>query len=84
MQLKHVDLNKLRGLGDKGIGLYKEFLGTILDRDGLVEEGEAQQARASEELRAMRSEARAQAEEAKARTLEEEQRAAQRDRETTV
>ncbi len=78
MQLKYVDLNKLRGLGDKSIGLYKEFLGTVLDRDSLVEEGEAQQARGSEQLKALRAEARAEQAERRAEANEDRQRAAQR------
>ena len=84
MQFGRVDLNKLRGLGDKFVGLGKELTGTLLGNQRLEEEGEAQQARASEELRAMRSEARAQAEEAKAESLDEKQQAAQRDKETTA
>ncbi|MDP9070993.1 MAG: hypothetical protein M3N68_06870 [Actinomycetota bacterium] len=84
MQLGKVDLNKLRGLGDKFVGLGKELVGTLVGNERLEQEGESQQARASEELRAMRSEARAQAEEAKAEGLDEKQRAAQRDKETTA
>ncbi len=82
-QFGKVDLNKLRGLGDKFLGLGKELAGTLIGNQRLEEEGEAQQARASEELRAMRAEARAQAEEVKAETLDARQRAAQRDKETT-
>jgi len=84
VQFGKVDLNKLRGLSDKFLGLGKELVGTVIGNERLEQEGEAQQARASEELRAMRSEAKAQAEEAKAQTLDAEQRAAQRDQETTL
>ncbi len=84
MQFGNVDLNKLRGLSDKFLGFGKELLGTLIGNERLEQEGESQQARASEELRAMRREAKAQAEEAKAEVLDEEQRAAQRDKETTV
>ncbi len=84
MQFGNVDLNKLRGLSDKFLGLGKELLGTLIGNERLEQEGESQQARASEELRAMRREAKAQAEEAKAEALDEEQRAAQRDKETTA
>lgn len=66
MQFGKVDVKKLRGLGDKFVGLGKELVGTLLGNERLEQEGESQQARASEELRAMRREAGAQAQEAKA------------------
>lgn len=77
MQLRNVDLNKLRGLGDKFIGLNKEFLGTLFGNENLAREGEAQQERATEELRAMRKEIEAEGKEAKAELLERRQKAAQ-------
>jgi uncharacterized protein YjbJ (UPF0337 family) len=78
MQLGQVDLNKLRGLGDKALGLAKEIVGTIANNDRLVEEGDAQQSRAAEELRAMRKELEAQRNEVKADALEQKQKVAQR------
>lgn len=78
MQLGKVDLNKLRGIGDKFLGLQKEFVGTIIGNDRLQQEGEAQQERASEELKALRQEAKAEAKEAKAEAFEQKQKAAQR------
>ena len=78
MQLGKLDLNKLRGLGDKFIGLNKELVGTIVGNDKLQQEGEAQQERASEELKALRQEAKAQAHEARADALEQKQKSAQR------
>ena len=84
MQFGKVDVNKLRGLGDKFVGLGKELVGTLIGNERLEQEGESQQARASEELRAMRSEAKAQAEEARAEFLDQEERAAQRDKEPTA
>ena len=73
-----IDLTKLRGLGDKVIGLQKEILGTLIGNDKLQQEGEAQQERASEQLKALRLEAKAEAKEAKADALEQKQKAAQR------
>jgi len=73
-----VDINKLRGLGDKTLGLGKEILGTVIGNDGLAKEGEAQQERATEELRALRKEIEAQAKEAKAEVLEQRQKTAER------
>jgi uncharacterized protein YjbJ (UPF0337 family) len=78
MQIRHLDLNKTRGLTDKAIGLYKESLGTILGNERLTKAGEAQQERATEELRALRSEVKAEAKEAKAELFEQEQKAAER------
>jgi F0F1-type ATP synthase membrane subunit b/b' len=81
VQIGKVDLNKLRGIGDKFIGLNKEFVGTLLSNDRLQQEGEAQQARATEELKGLRAEAKAEAKDAKAEALETKQKAAQRAKE---
>lgn len=78
MQIGSVDLNKLRGIGDKAIGLWKELVGTVIGNDRLQREGEAQQERASEKLKALRKEMEAQAKEAKADVLEQRQKSAQR------
>jgi len=82
MQIGTVDLNKLRGLADKGTGLGKELIGTIVGSDRLQREGEAQQERAAEELKALRSEVKAQGHDAKAKAMEERQRLAQRAKES--
>jgi hypothetical protein len=81
MQIGQVDVNKLRGLGDKALGLAKEVAGSVVNNDRWAREGEAQQERATEELRAMRKEAEAQTKEAKADALETKQKAAQRAKE---
>jgi hypothetical protein len=78
MQIGRIDVNKLRGVADKGVGFGKEFVGTLLGNERLQEAGEAQQERATEELRALRKEVEAQKHEAKAETLEQRQKAAQR------
>jgi uncharacterized protein YjbJ (UPF0337 family) len=77
VQIGTLDLNKLRGVGDKSVGLAKELVGTLLGNEAMQEAGEAQQARATEELKALRAEAKAQAKDAKAATLEQKQKAAQ-------
>jgi len=82
VQIGNVDLNKLRGIGDKFVGLNKELFGTIVGNDRLVQDGEAQQERATQELKALRKEAEAQAKEAKAEALEQRQKAAQRAKES--
>ena len=81
MQIGRLDLNKLRGIGDKFIGLNKELVGTVIGNERLQQEGEAQQERAAEELKGLRKEAEAQAKEAKAEALEQRQKAAQRAKE---
>jgi uncharacterized protein YjbJ (UPF0337 family) len=78
MQLGTIDLQKLRGVGEKMFGLTKEFVGVVTNNDRLQEEGDAQQDRASERLRALRKEAEAEMKDAKASALEREERAAQR------
>lgn len=78
MQIGTIDLNKLRGVTDKAIGLGKETLGTLLGNERLEEAGEAQQDRAREQLKALRKELKAQKLEAEADTHETRQKAAQR------
>lgn len=78
MKLGSVDTNKLTGLVDKVAGLGKEIAGAVLDNDRLAEAGEAQQAKGTEKLKAMKQETKAEAKEAKAETFEKEQKAAQR------
>jgi uncharacterized protein YjbJ (UPF0337 family) len=78
MQMGTIDLQKLRGVGEKVFGLTKEFVGVITNNDRLQQEGDAQQDRASEKLRALRKEAEAAAKDAKAELHERRERAAQR------
>jgi uncharacterized protein YjbJ (UPF0337 family) len=78
VQIGTVDLNKLRGVADKAIGLGKELLGVLLGNDRLQDEGEAQQERANAELKALREELKAEEKDAKAAANEKRQQAAQR------
>jgi uncharacterized protein YjbJ (UPF0337 family) len=78
VQIGTIDLNKLRGVGDKAVGLAKEVLGVLLGNERLQDEGEAQQERASAELKALREELKAQKEDTKAGAMEKRERAAQR------
>jgi len=78
MQVGRVDLNKLRGVSDKALGLAKEFFGVLIGNDRLQQEGEAQQERASEELKALRKELEAQKHESAAELNEKREKAAQR------
>jgi uncharacterized protein YjbJ (UPF0337 family) len=76
VRLGSIDVNKLRGLGNKAAGLSKELVGTLIGNDQMQEAGEAQQEAATEELRALRAEVRAEQKDAKAEVLEQRQRAA--------
>lgn len=78
MQVGRVDINKLRGVADKGFGLGKELIGVLTGNERWQEEGEAQQERAAEELKALRKELEAQRKEAVAEMHEQRQKAAQR------
>lgn len=82
MQLLNIDLKQLRGLSNKALGLNKELLGSVLGNERLAEEGEAQQERATHELKALRADVKAEAERAKASTQEGRQRAAQKVKES--
>ena len=83
MNLGNLDVTQLRGISDKGIGLVKELAGTVLGRESLQREGEAQQDRASEEMKALRKQAEAKAKEAEADSYEQGQKAAQRTKEAS-
>jgi len=78
-----IDMTQLRGVSDKGVGLVKELIGTVVGNESLQREGEAQQDRASEELKALRKQAEAEAKTEKADTLEQTQKAAQRAKEAS-
>ena len=78
MRVGNLELDHLRGLGDKFVGLGKEVTGTVIGNDRLQEAGEAQQARGSESLKALRKQAKAHAKETKAETFEQQQKVAQR------
>ena len=76
MRVGNVELDHIRGLGDKFVGLAKEVGGTVIGNDSLQQSGEAQQARGTESLKALRKPAKAK--DAKAETYEQQEKAAQR------
>ena len=78
MKIGSIDLNNLRGLTDKFVGVGKEVLGTVIGNERLQDEGQAQQDKATENLKAFREQAKAEKHEAKAEALEQKQKAAQR------
>ncbi len=77
MQLGTIDTNKLRGLSDKGVGLGKEFVGTLVGNKKLAQEGQAQQERAAAELHALSEEIKAESHDVEAKAHEARERAAQ-------
>ena len=79
-----LDLRHVRGFADKSFGLGKEVFGTVTGNRRLEEEGEAQQARGTESLKALRKQAEAETHRARAEAEEERQQTAQRAKETTT
>lgn len=83
MKLAHLDLKNVRGLADKAFGLGKEVFGTAVGNTNLSKEGEAQQARGTESLKALRAQGEAQSHAAKAEALETKQKAARQAKQAT-
>lgn len=77
MRIPRVDAKDATGLFDKVIGLGKEITGEVFDRESLIEAGEAQQAKGTEKLKAIRQQAKADAHKSKAKTYESKERTAQ-------
>ncbi len=77
MNIPRISPRNATGLFDKVIGLGREILGNLLDKDGMIEAGEAQQDKGTEKLKALRAEAKADAHAAKAKAYEGKQRTAQ-------
>lgn len=67
----------LPNLGEKAVGLTKEFWGTVLDREDLREAGQAQQKKAEERIEQFRRELKADAKRAQAAADEQRQKAFQ-------
>ena len=77
MRIPRVDPKDATGLLDKVIGLGKEITGEVFDRSSLIEAGEAQQAKGTEKLKAIRQQAKADLHKSKAKAYESKERAAQ-------
>ncbi len=82
MRLQRIDSDNLRGFADKFFGLGKELVGSVFDNDALRQEGEAQQKKGSERLRALQDQLEAESKEAKADAFEQQQKAAQKMKES--
>lgn len=77
VQIPNVSPKNALGFVDKFVGLGKELFGELLNRDNLVQAGEAQQTKGTEKLKALRAQAEASQHDAKAKASESRQRAAQ-------
>jgi|SRR5581483_1204704 len=69
MQLGATDIKNLTGLFDKFVGLWKEVVGEVIGNERLQREGEAQQEKATESLKALRDQAKADAQRTKAKVI---------------
>ena len=81
MKIGTLDTNKLRGLGDKVVGLTKEVVGTVVGNDRLARAGEEQQSKGTETLKALRKEVEAARKRREADAHEARQKTAQRAKE---
>ena len=78
MRIPRIDPKDATGLFDKVVGLGKEVVGEVFDKQRLIEAGEAQQAKGTERLKAVREQTKADAHQAKARTYEQREKSAQK------
>ena len=78
MRIPRIDPKDATGLFDKVIGLGKEVVGEVLDEQRLIDAGEAQQAKGTEKLKAVREQAKAEGHKAKAKSYEQREQAAQK------
>ena len=77
MRIPRIDPKDATGLFDKVVGLGKEITGEVFDRQSMIEAGEAQQAKGTEKLKAIREQAKADGHKAKAKSYESKQRTAE-------
>jgi uncharacterized protein YjbJ (UPF0337 family) len=77
MRIPRIDPKDATGLFDKVVGLGKEITGEVFDQRNLIEAGEAQQAKGTEKLKAVREQAKADGHKAKAKSYESKQRTAE-------
>jgi uncharacterized protein YjbJ (UPF0337 family) len=78
MRIPRIDPKDATGLIDKVVGLGKEVVGEVFDEQRLIEAGEAQQAKGTEKLKAIREQAKADGHKAKAKAFDERERGAQK------
>jgi uncharacterized protein YjbJ (UPF0337 family) len=81
VQIPRIDPKNAQGLVDKIVGLGKEIVGTVTNRDQLRKAGQVQQDKGTERLKAIQAEARADTHEAKAAAAGRAQKSAQKTKE---
>lgn len=77
MRIGTIDLDQLKGVNEKVVGLGKEMVGVLVGNDRLQQEGSVQQEKASQSLKALRKQVEAEKSELKAEALERKQHAVQ-------
>lgn len=70
MRVPHISPGNTVGFVDKVVGLLREVLGDLFDREGLKESGRLQQEKGSARLDALQAEVKAEASNAKVKTLD--------------
>lgn len=82
MQIPRIDPKNALGLADKIVGLGKEIVGTLANRDRLTKAGQIQQEKATERIKAMKAELEAEAHKGKAAAAGRAQKSAQNAKES--
>lgn len=81
MQIPRIDPKNVMGLADKVVGLGKEIVGTVANRDRLSQAGQVQQEKGTERLKAIRAQAEAEGHKTKAKAAGQAQQRAQQTKE---
>ena len=81
MQIPRIDPKNAAGLVDKVVGLGKEIVGTVTNRDNLTKAGQVQQEKGAERLKAVKAELEAESHQAKAASAQSAQKSAQKTKE---
>jgi microcystin-dependent protein len=81
MQIPRIDPKNAAGLVDKVVGLGKEIIGTVTNRDNLTKAGQVQQDKGTERLKAVKAQMEAESHKAKAAGAESAQKSAQKTKE---
>jgi uncharacterized protein YjbJ (UPF0337 family) len=81
VQIPRIDPKNAAGLADKVVGLGKEILGTVTNRERLTRAGQVQQDKGTERLKAVKAEMKAETHEARAAASGQAQKSAQKTKE---
>jgi len=81
MQIPRIDPKNAYGLVDKVVGLGKEIVGTLTNRDRLSQAGQVQQDKGTERIKAVKAQVEADGHEAKATAATRAQKSAQNSKE---